>query len=70
MFGKLADIAGNTVLVNDVKDTDHLAEILTKTYPALSHSKFIIAVNRNVVKNNTALDSNSEVALLPPFSGG
>ena len=70
MFGKLVDIAGNSVSVNDAKDTDSLVNVLNKTYPALAATKYVIAVNKKVINQNTVLDNNSEIALLPPFSGG
>ena len=70
MFGRLADIAGNSVSVNDVNDTDSLIADLQKNYPALTETKYVVAVNKQVIKGNTLLDKNSEVALLPPFSGG
>ena len=70
MFGRLADIAGNSVSVNDVSDTNSLVTVLHKNYPALTETKYVVAVNKQVIKGNTSLDKNSEVALLPPFSGG
>ena len=70
MFGRLADIAGNAVSVNDVSDTNSLVTVLHKNYPALTETKYVVAVNKQVIKGNTSLDKNSEVALLPPFSGG
>lgn len=70
MFGKLVDIAGNSVTIDEAKDTDSLVNCLNKTYPALANTKYVIAVNKKVINQNTALDNNSEIALLPPFSGG
>jgi molybdopterin converting factor small subunit len=70
LFGRLADIAGNSVSLNDVADTDSLINDLHKIYPALAESNYVIAVNKQVIKSNTSLDENSVVALLPPFSGG
>ena len=70
LFGKLVDIAGNSVSVDKAKDTDSLVNSLNKTYPALAATKYVIAVNKKVINRNTVLDSNSEIALLPPFSGG
>ena len=69
-FGKLAEIAGNAVSVGNVADTDSLVNVLHKDYPALAGSKYVIAVDKQVIKENTILNSNSTVALLPPFSGG
>jgi sulfur-carrier protein len=70
MFGRLADIAGNSFTVNDVADTDRLISTLHKRYPALAQTKYVIAVNKRVIASNTLLNEDSVVALLPPFSGG
>lgn len=70
MFGKLVDIAGSCVSVVEAKDTDSLVNSLHKSYPALANTKYVIAVNKKLINQNTVLDSNSEIALLPPFSGG
>ena len=70
LFGRLADVAGNSVAVDDVLDTDNLVKALHKNYPALADIKYIIAVDKQVIKENTILNNNSVVALLPPFSGG
>ena len=70
LFGRLADIAGNSVAVDDVSDTDNLVKTLQKNYPVLAGTKYIIAVDKQVIKENTILNNNSVVALLPPFSGG
>lgn len=70
LFGRLADVAGNSVAVDDVSDTDNLVKALHKNYPALAETKYIIAVDKQVINKNTILNNNSVVALLPPFSGG
>jgi molybdopterin synthase sulfur carrier subunit len=70
LFGKLSDITGTSVSVNDVADTDGLINALNKSYPALVNTKYVIAVDKQVIKENTSLNNNSIVALLPPFSGG
>jgi molybdopterin synthase sulfur carrier subunit len=70
LFGRLADIAGNSVSVNGVSDTDSLVKTLHKNYPELANAKYVIAVNKQVVNQNTSLNADSVVALLPPFSGG
>jgi len=70
IFGRLVDIAGNSVTVDEAKDTDSLVNSLNKTYPALVNTKYVIAVNKKIINQNTVLDTNSEIALLPPFSGG
>ncbi len=36
----------------------------------IKNAKYKIAVNRNIIQSNAALQQDAEVALLPPFSGG
>ena len=70
LFGKLAEIAGSSVSLDNVTDTDSLVNVLHKNYPALTNIKYVIAVDKQVIKENTPLSKKSTVALLPPFSGG
>ncbi len=70
VFGRLADIAGTTISVNNAADTDSLVNTLHKDYPDLATTKYVIAVDKQIINKNTLLDKNSIVALLPPFSGG
>ena len=70
LFGKLAEIAGSSVSIDNVTDTDSLVNVLHKNYPALTNIKYVIAVDKQVIKENTPLSKKSTVALLPPFSGG
>jgi molybdopterin converting factor small subunit len=39
-------------------------------YPQLENTECMIAVDRNIIQSNTPLQENTEVAVLPPFSGG
>ena len=70
IFGQLADIAGSTLSLENVTDTNMLVKELHSLYPSLSDTKYVIAVDNKVVNENTILTENSTVALLPPFSGG
>jgi len=70
-FGQLTDISGiDAITLEDIADTDSMVETLQNSYPSLSHSKYIIAVDKKVIAENTILTNNCTVALLPPFSGG
>ena len=70
-FGRITDMIGtNPVIDEAIVDTDGLITLLRKLYPALAESKFLIAVDRKVINENTLLHDNCTVALLPPFSGG
>ena len=70
LFGKLAEIAGGAVSMDNVEDTDSLINALNKNYPEFAKTKYVIAVDKQLIKENTALNKKSTVALLPPFSGG
>ena len=71
IFGQLSDIIGsNSLEMDDIASTDELIKTLQLKYPALANSKYRVAVNRNIIQSNTALQTGAEVALLPPFSGG
>lgn len=71
MFGIVAEKTGTSNLtIQFVDDTDKLYSLLLKKYPQLEGVKFVLAVNRQIVHQNTSLNQNDEIALLPPFSGG
>lgn len=70
IFGQLCEVLGESLLLHDIADTDNLHSVLTNKYPALIHSKYVMAVNKKLVIENTVLTQNCTVALLPPFSGG
>lgn len=71
LFGQLTDITGtDSLTIEGVADTSTLMKTLCGDYPALTHSKYIIAIDKKVITENTLLTDNCTVALLPPFSGG
>lgn len=71
IFGQLTDITGESeIYLNEISDRDELVEKLNQQYPALADSKYAIAVDKKVINQNTRLDDECTVALLPPFSGG
>jgi sulfur-carrier protein len=69
-FGRLVEIAGNSITVAGVHSTDELLQRLQQDYPKLSTEKYIVALNKNMIDGNTVLTPGSTVALLPPYSGG
>jgi sulfur-carrier protein len=71
LFGRLTDITGrNTFAVQDVHNTDQLVQQLQRLYPAFVQAPYIIAVEKQIIHQNTDLTDNNTVALLPPYSGG
>lgn len=70
-FGQITDITGcPSVQLTDIQDSDQLDHMLHLKYPLLRQAKYIITVNRKIIRGNVVLSENAEVALLPPFSGG
>ena len=71
VFGPLTELTGsNSFRLQNIKDTDQMIQCLHHLYPALIHSKFLIAVEKQMITGNTILQNNDTIALLPPFSGG
>ena len=70
-FGQLTDITGQqSIQLEDIADTDSLAIRLHQQFPALTNSKYAIAIDKKLINSNTLLTNNCTIALLPPFSGG
>ncbi|MFZ1320553.1 MAG: MoaD/ThiS family protein [Ignavibacteria bacterium] len=70
-FGVTADITGkDSESVLDIHDTNSLNEKLIGIYPKLKNANYRIAVNLEMINENTVLKDDDEVALLPPFTGG
>jgi len=69
-FGLLAEIIGNTIIVDKQTDTDSLKKQLAVQFPSLVDIKYAIAVDKKIITGNTLINEASIIALLPPFSGG
>ena len=70
-FGQIAEITGkSTWKMTGIKDTNILIKNLEEQFPALVKMKYSIAVNKKVIQENTTINENDTIALLPPFSGG
>lgn len=71
IFGQLTDIIQSSEIdLPAVADTDALREALLEKYPELARVKFALAVDKQMVTENTVIPPGSVLALLPPFSGG
>jgi molybdopterin converting factor small subunit len=71
LFGQLKEKLGaDFIEIESVIDSNVLMEKLRSEYPVLSDISFRIAVDKNLISEKVLLNEKSEVALLPPFSGG
>ncbi|HRN41043.1 MAG TPA: MoaD/ThiS family protein [Vicingus sp.] len=73
-FGMIAEAIGKnveTLQINSIQpNTDDLTTFFIQQYPVLKNKSFKIAVNQQMATNNTVINENDEIALLPPFAGG
>ena len=70
-FGKVAEFIKNQQLdVSNIADTDALKQYLENRFPDLAGIKYKLALNKNMVQRNTALQNRDTLAIMPPFSGG
>lgn len=70
-FGKIAEVMNSQRLqVVGLSDTNELKVYLEKSYPLLTTMNYKLALNKNIIQENTALKNNDIVAIMPPFSGG
>jgi molybdopterin synthase sulfur carrier subunit len=69
-FGQLTEVTGTAELLIEAVDSDLLRVQLIESFPELAGRNFAIAINKQLVRENTRLEENDVVALLPPFSGG
>ncbi len=71
LFGQLAELMGTaSISMEGFVDSASLIAALKEKYPVLNGAKFVVAINQEIIKENSLLMENSIVALLPPFSGG
>jgi molybdopterin converting factor small subunit len=71
LYGALVDTTNTSrIELHHVADTDTLKHQLIQKYPLLATKEFAIAIDQKIIHTNTAIHPESEIALLPPFSGG
>jgi molybdopterin converting factor small subunit len=70
-FGMIAEKIGtDTIQVIGIETIEELKIYLNEQFPNLKDMKFSIALDKQIIQDAGEIPSGSEVALLPPFSGG
>jgi sulfur-carrier protein len=70
-FGQIAELLGESMTISaPISDVASLRNYLIEQNPPLGDMTFSIAVGQRIVGPTFPVDSNQEIALLPPFSGG
>jgi sulfur-carrier protein len=70
-FGQIAEFINNQKIeVDGIADTDAFKQYLEDRFPTLKSMKYKLAMNKNIVQQNTEIKNQAVVAIMPPFSGG
>jgi molybdopterin synthase sulfur carrier subunit len=73
-FGIIADFTKKKEeefhLNETMNSIQSLQSHLEKLYPEIKNATYSLALNQSIINENTLLQSQDEIALLPPFSGG
>jgi len=70
-FGAITEITGSrSFVMEEIDTTEELKKSLEDKYPLLKTVQYAIAVNKEIIHQHTILESDTTVAILPPFSGG
>lgn len=70
-FGMIAEkIGSGQIQLTGISTVEKLRDSLFEKFPDLKNMKFSIAINKQLVSGNVQIPADSEIALLPPFSGG
>lgn len=70
-FGRIAEvITSQRLQIPGLSNTDELKVYLEKAFPLLSKMKYKLALNKNIVQDNSELKNNDTIAIMPPYSGG
>jgi len=72
-FGKIVEhtiVAEENIEIENEIKLNELESLIQNKYPELKNESFKIAVNQQFVKSDFILNTDCEIALLPPFAGG
>lgn len=71
VFGNIAEMVGSSeIKISNVNSKDELIKALNAQFPTLSGTKYVVAVDRKISMQNDVLNEQTEIALIPPYSGG
>lgn len=70
-FGMIAEkIGSGQIQLSGISTIEEVRDLLFEKFPDLKNMKFSIAIDKQLVSGNAPIPADSEIALLPPFSGG
>lgn len=69
-FGAAQQVAGHASEEYTADDTLSLRRQIIERYPMMCNVTFRLALNRNLLKEDSQLKEDDIIAVLPPFEGG
>ncbi|KLT64334.1 MoaD/ThiS family protein [Pedobacter sp. BMA] len=70
-FGRISEFIPNQkIQINGIETTSGLQNYLEKTFPQLAGMKYKLALNKNLVQQESEIRNGDSIAIMPPFSGG
>lgn len=72
-FGMIAEATNaqkEIIIISENCNLNQLEEILIQKYKALDGLSYKIAIDQAFMPGDTLLQTENEIAVLPPFSGG
>lgn len=69
-FGAAQQVAGTASEDYMAEDTASLRRQIIERYPMMCKVTFRLALNRNLLKDESLLNEDDIIAILPPFEGG
>ncbi|QDW25706.1 MoaD/ThiS family protein [Pedobacter sp. KBS0701] len=70
-FGQISEFINHQKIeIDGIADTDAFKQHLEDRFPALKGIKYKLALNKNIVQENTEIKNPATIAVMPPFSGG
>ena len=70
-FGVLTDIVkAQRIEIASVSSTDELIIFMELKYHEIRKHNYQIVINQKKIEGNMSINSNDEIAFLPPFAGG
>lgn len=71
LFGMLQEKIGAEIELNElVSNVSELRAMLEKKYIYMNGINYLVAINKTIATDETMITNDSEIAILPPFSGG
>jgi sulfur-carrier protein len=72
-FGKIRDITekdSEAMPLSTLTNVRAFKEFIHHKYPGIEKVSYSIAINQTIVPDDFIIESEAEIALLPPFAGG